>query len=61
MIAKTAFTNLQTALASIYDSREAHTIARYIFEDVFKIFHTQSEKQLSETQVSELTIIQKRL
>ncbi|MFK7950176.1 MAG: peptide chain release factor N(5)-glutamine methyltransferase [Saprospiraceae bacterium] len=61
MIAKTAFTNLQTALCSIYDNREAHTISRYIFEDIFKIFNTQSEKQLSDTQVSELNEIQKRL
>jgi len=61
MIAKTAFTNLQTALCSIYDNREAHTIARYIFEDIFNIFNTQSEKQLSDTQVSELKTIQKRL
>ncbi|MGB1120889.1 MAG: N5-glutamine methyltransferase family protein, partial [Saprospiraceae bacterium] len=61
MIAKTAFTNLKTALCSIYENREAHTIARYIFEDVFKIFNTQSEKQLSDTQVSELDVIQKRL
>lgn len=61
MIAKTAFTNLKTQLCSIYDNREAHTISRYIFEDIFKIFNTQSEKQLSETQVNELTVIQKRL
>jgi len=61
MVAKTAFTNLQTALCSIYDNREAHTISRYIFEDIFKIFNTQSEKQLSTTQVSELDVIQKRL
>lgn len=61
MIAKTAFTNLQTALCSIYDNREAYTISRYIFEDIFKIFNTQSEKQLSDTQVSELNEIQKRL
>ncbi len=61
MITKTAFTNLQTALCSIYDNREAHTIARYIFEDIFNILNTQSEKQLSDTQVSELKTIQKRL
>ena len=61
MIAKTAFTNLKTALTSIYDNREAHTISKYIFEDIFKIFNTQSEKLLSETQVKELDEIQKRL
>ena len=61
MITKTAFTNLQTALCSIYDNREAHTIARSIFEDIFNILNTQSEKQLSDTQVSELKTIQKRL
>ena len=61
MIAKTAFTTLQKALSSIYDNREAFTIAQYIFEDIFKIYNIQSEKHLSQTQVNELTTIQKRL
>lgn len=61
MIAKTAFSKLHKALSSIYDNREAFTITQYIFEDVFKIFNVQSEKQLTKTQVNELTIIQTRL
>lgn len=61
MIAKIAFTNLQTALGQIYDNREAFTITQYIFEDIFKIYNSQSGKLLSETQLKELEIIQKRL
>ena len=54
MTAKTAFQQLHNTLLSIYDNREAHTISTYIFEDVFKIFNPQSEKTLSETQVTQL-------
>ena len=61
MTAKTAFQQLSNALLSIYDNREAHTISTYIFEDVFQIFNTQSEKILSEPQVTQLDEIQKRL
>jgi release factor glutamine methyltransferase len=61
MTAKTAFQQLYHALLSIYDNREAHTISAYIFEDIFKIFNVQSEKTLSEPQVTELNEIQNRL
>ncbi|NJN76905.1 MAG: methyltransferase [Saprospiraceae bacterium] len=61
MTAKTAFQNLHNALQTIYDNREAFTISTYIFEDVFKIFNTQSEKTLSEPQVTQLDEIQNRL
>lgn len=61
MTAKTAFEQLYNALLSIYDNREAHTISTYIFEDVFKIFNPQSEKILSELQVTQLNEIQNRL
>lgn len=61
MIAKNAFINLNTELSYVYEDREAHTITRYIFEDILKIFNIQSEKQLSETQVRELVKIKKRL
>lgn len=61
MIAKIAFHNLQHALQTIYDNREAHTISTYIFEDIFKIYNTQSEKTLSELQVTQLDEIQNRL
>ncbi len=61
MIAKIAFTNLQNALTQIYDNREAFTISRYIFEDIFKIYNTESEKGLSEVEISRLNEIQTRL
>jgi release factor glutamine methyltransferase len=61
MIAKTAFQNLHNALQTIYDNREAFTISTYIFEDVFKIYNSQSEKTLSEPQVTQLHEIQNRL
>ena len=61
MTAKTAFQQLYNALLSIYDNREAHTISTYIFEDIFKIFNVQSEKTLSEPQVTELNEIQNPL
>ena len=61
MTAKTAFQNLYNALQSIYDNREAFTISTYIFEDIFKIFNSQSEKTLSEPQVKQLDEIQNRL
>lgn len=61
MIAKIAFNNLQTALIQIYDNREAFTITQYIFEDIFKIYNTQSEKLLTEREILELENIQKRL
>jgi len=61
MIAKIAFTNLQNALTQIYDNREAFTISRYIFEDIFKIYNTESEKSLSEVEISRLNEIQTRL
>lgn len=61
MIAKIAFHNLQHALQTIYENREAHTISTYIFEDIFKIYNTQSEKTLSELQVTQLDEIQNRL
>ena len=61
MISKTAFQNLHNALQTIYDNREAFTISTYIFEDVFKIYNAQSEKTLSESQVTQLAEIQNRL
>lgn len=61
MIAKIAFNNLQTALIQIYDNREAFTITKYIFEDIFKIYNPQSEKQFSEMEIEQLKTIQNRL
>jgi release factor glutamine methyltransferase len=61
MIAKTAFQNLHNALQTIYDNREAFTISTYIFEDIFKIYNTKSEKILFEPQVTQLSEIQNRL
>jgi hypothetical protein len=55
MVSKIAFQNLHNALQTIYDNREAFTISTYIFEDIFKIYNTQSEKTLSKSQVTNLT------
>jgi|TARA_B110000285_G_C15115511_1_gene613806 release factor glutamine methyltransferase len=61
MVSKIAFQNLHNALQTIYDNREAFTISTYIFEDIFKIYNTQSEKTLSKSQVTQLDEIQNRL
>lgn len=56
-----AFQTLHTALCSIYDNREAFTIARYIFEDIFKIFNTQQERALTAAEIAQLQDVQTRL
>ncbi len=58
---KNAFENLKAALSTIYDLREATTISRYIFEDLFKIKQVFSQKTLSINEIEVLRIVQKRL
>jgi release factor glutamine methyltransferase len=58
---KNAFENLKAALSTIYDLREATTISRYIFEDLFKIKQIFSQKTLSINEIEVLKTVQKRL
>jgi release factor glutamine methyltransferase len=61
MTVKTAFQTLHTSLCSIYDNREAFTITRYIFEDIFKIFNPQTERTLTTAEIAQFQDVQTRL
>ncbi|MFN3940066.1 MAG: peptide chain release factor N(5)-glutamine methyltransferase [Chitinophagales bacterium] len=54
-------TNLQNALCSIYDRREASNIARYVMEELYGRNFIRQNNILSDLQLKELSLISKRL
>lgn len=56
-----AFSNLIQSISSIYDEREAETIAQYIFEDVFNLRRPFSDSLLNSKEQTQFENIKSRL
>ena len=61
MTIKNTYENFSTALQTIYDVREANSIARIVFEDEFSIHALNSQRPFLEKNINRLEEIQSRL
>lgn len=61
MTIEKAYRSLLKSLETIYEEREAKSIARIVFEEVFQISNFKRQDELSTLQFSSLTEIEKRL
>ena len=58
---KNVYQNFLNSLFSIYDKREAKSIARIVFEDEFRIYNFEREDEFSSEAINTLRAIESRL